>query len=155
MKSKTPKSFSFKLKWHEILKAFDPALRCEVYDAVFDYVASGETYPLSAAAEMAFAFIKYEIDSHKRRSTGSSADEAADSHTQTPEPTEESDALRQEQQPSAPTARQLRALRRRQAKYGNTSRSLCHSAPPRGLSKDGAPMVHVRAGAMAPAHASP
>lgn len=61
------KNFAFAMKWHEILKPYSDDIRREVYDAVIEYVASGQIIEMQPLARMAFDFIRYEIDDKARR----------------------------------------------------------------------------------------
>lgn len=58
---------AIKVQWCAILKQFSPDVRLEVYEAVFDYLSTGNVGPLSARSEVAFAFIRYEIDAASER----------------------------------------------------------------------------------------
>ncbi len=65
--TKRPKTVTIKLQWYAVLRKFSPDIRLEVYEAVFDYIAFGDVRPLSQAAEMAFEFIRFEIDQAAER----------------------------------------------------------------------------------------
>lgn len=56
------KRFLFNPDWAEILKGRKPQIRLEVYDAIIEYAASGTLPELKAESDMAFQFIKKEID---------------------------------------------------------------------------------------------
>lgn len=58
------KSFVFNVAWQEILSDYPAEVRLEVYDAVIRYAASGTLPELKPMANMAFSFIKREIDSN-------------------------------------------------------------------------------------------
>lgn len=57
------KSFVFNIKWHETLLKYPSQIRYQVYDAIIEYVAKGKhLVKLEPVAEMAFTFIKEELD---------------------------------------------------------------------------------------------
>lgn len=56
------KSFVFFTSWAKVLKKYPPELRCQIYDALIEYAETGEAPELSEVAQMAFEFIKSEID---------------------------------------------------------------------------------------------
>lgn len=56
------KSFLFNVEWQEILLDYPAEVRLEVYDAIIRYVATGTLSELKPMANMAFSFIKKEID---------------------------------------------------------------------------------------------
>lgn len=58
------KSFVFYVEWQEVLMEYSPEVRLEVYDAVIRYAASGTLSELKPLAQMAFSFIKKQIDSN-------------------------------------------------------------------------------------------
>ena len=55
-------SFPFNLKWCNALLSQPNEVRLEVYDAIMNYALSGKTAELSPIANMAFTFIKEEMD---------------------------------------------------------------------------------------------
>ncbi|MDE6049704.1 MAG: hypothetical protein K2G09_08460 [Paramuribaculum sp.] len=55
------------MKWHEILKSYSDEIRREVYDAVIEYVASGNVIEMQPLSRMAFDFIRYDIDDRAHR----------------------------------------------------------------------------------------
>ena len=55
-------SFTFNLKWCNALLSQPNEVRLEVYDAIMNYALSGETAELSPIANMAFTFIKDDMD---------------------------------------------------------------------------------------------
>lgn len=61
------KNFTFAMKWHEILKSYSTDIRREVYDAIIEYVATGNIVDMQPLARMAFDFIRYEIDEKARK----------------------------------------------------------------------------------------
>lgn len=57
------KSFVFNIEWHETLLVYPSHIRYQVYDAIIEYVATGKQLSkLEPMAEMAFSFIKKELD---------------------------------------------------------------------------------------------
>lgn len=60
-------TFVFHTKWKKILEKYSDKIRLEVFDAIVDYAESGKTKELGPLAEMAFSFIKYEIDYYRKR----------------------------------------------------------------------------------------
>lgn len=56
------KTFVFNTMWREVLRAYPAEVRLEVYEAIMDYVASGTLSELKPLSNMAFQFIKHEID---------------------------------------------------------------------------------------------
>lgn len=63
------KSFVFNIDWYEVLKDYPPEVRLEVYEAVIKYAASGTLSELKPLSNMAFSFIKKEIDFNNERWT--------------------------------------------------------------------------------------
>lgn len=57
-----PVKFTVTTAWSEVMKGFDTATRCEIYDAIFEYAATREMPRLTREAAVAFAFIKMDID---------------------------------------------------------------------------------------------
>ena len=56
------KSFVFYFEWAEVLSGFPTEVRYEVYDAIIRYAQSGTLTELKPLANMAFSFIKNDID---------------------------------------------------------------------------------------------
>ena len=56
------KSFVFNLEWAETLSEYPAEVRHEVYDAIVRYAQSGTLSQLKPLAQMAFSFIKKEMD---------------------------------------------------------------------------------------------
>lgn len=56
------RTFVFNVAWAEVLSGYDAEVRLEVYDAVIKYAASGTLPELKPLANMAFSFIKNDID---------------------------------------------------------------------------------------------
>lgn len=54
--------FLFNTEWTEVLNGYPAEVRLEVYDAIIRYVQSGTLSELKPIANMAFSFIKNEID---------------------------------------------------------------------------------------------
>ena len=61
------KSFVFYLNWHKVLKKYPAQIRCEVYDAIIEYAASGTLTALKPQSQMAFDFIKDELDENLKK----------------------------------------------------------------------------------------
>ena len=57
-----PKKFYATTSWAKSLKGLSDKVRLEVYDALFEYVESGEAPEMSAEARAAFGFIRTDID---------------------------------------------------------------------------------------------
>lgn len=57
-----PKKFTATTSWAKAMAALSDKTRLEVYDALFEYVNSGQTKKMSPEASAAFAFIKTDID---------------------------------------------------------------------------------------------
>lgn len=55
-------SFVFFLSWRDALSGYPEEIRLEVYDAIIEYAASGTPPQLRPLAQMAFQFIKLEMD---------------------------------------------------------------------------------------------
>ncbi|MCI9607815.1 MAG: hypothetical protein HFJ94_06555 [Muribaculaceae bacterium] len=60
------KNITIKAKWIEILSKYPVSLKGEVYSAVVQYLSTGTVPELSASADVAFSFIRYEIDTRKK-----------------------------------------------------------------------------------------
>lgn len=69
MAKKRKETFVFRISWQEVLKDYPPEVRLEVYDAMIEYVASGTLPKLKPLANMAFSFIKRDIDADDARYT--------------------------------------------------------------------------------------
>jgi len=67
MTKKRKDTFVFRVAWQEVLLGYPPEVRLEVYDAIVEYVASGTPPQLKPLANMAFSFIRRDIDSDNRR----------------------------------------------------------------------------------------
>ena len=59
--------FTATTSWAKSMAETAPAVRLEVYDALFEYVETGVTPKLSEAAAAAFGFIKTDIDQNVDR----------------------------------------------------------------------------------------
>lgn len=60
-------TFVFRVAWQEVLKGYPAEVRLEVYDAMIEYVASGTLPQLKPLANMAFSFIRRDIDADEAR----------------------------------------------------------------------------------------
>lgn len=69
MAKKRKETFVFRISWQEVLKDYPAEVRLEVYDAMIEYVASGTLPKLKPLANMAFSFIKRDIDADDARYT--------------------------------------------------------------------------------------
>ena len=67
MVKKRKETFVFRIAWQEVLMAYPPEVRLEVYDAIIEYVASGTLPELKPLAKMAFSFIRRDIDADNLR----------------------------------------------------------------------------------------
>lgn len=67
MATKQKRSFVFNIAWAEVLSDYPVEVRLEVYDAIIRYVASGTLPELKPLANMAFSFIKKDIDYNNSR----------------------------------------------------------------------------------------
>ena len=56
------KTFVFNTDWREVLRDYPAEVRLEVYEAIIDYVATGTHAELKPLSNMAFRFIKLELD---------------------------------------------------------------------------------------------
>lgn len=63
----TQKNFLFNTQWAEAVKNCEPELRLEVYEAVISYATTGSTGNLSPMAQMAFHFIRTEMDYNREQ----------------------------------------------------------------------------------------
>ena len=61
------KTFVFNTMWREVLRDYPAEVRLEVYEAIMDYVALGILPDLKPLSNMAFKFIKNEIDYNAER----------------------------------------------------------------------------------------
>jgi hypothetical protein len=55
-------TFVFRLEWAQVLKQQPDSIRLAVYDAIIDYVQTGNEPPQDSAVYFAFLFIKNQID---------------------------------------------------------------------------------------------
>lgn len=55
-------TFVFRLEWAQVLKQQPDSIRLAVYDAIIDYVQTGQEPPQQSAVYFAFLFIKNQID---------------------------------------------------------------------------------------------
>lgn len=62
-----PKTFTASTSWFDAMSGFPQGLRCEIYDAIFYYVETGEMLKISPIAKAVFAFIRNEIDADNKR----------------------------------------------------------------------------------------
>ena len=67
MTKKRKDTFVFRIAWQEVLLGYPPEVRLEVYDAIIEYVSSGTPPQLKPLANMAFSFIRRDIDADNRR----------------------------------------------------------------------------------------
>ena len=67
MARKRKETFVFRIAWQEVLKDYPAEVRLEVYDAMIEYVASGTLPQLKPLANMAFSFIRRDIDADEAR----------------------------------------------------------------------------------------
>lgn len=56
------RTFLFNLEWYEVLRGYAEGVRMEVYEAIMEYAHSGTLPELGPLANMAFSFIKREMD---------------------------------------------------------------------------------------------
>lgn len=61
-------TFLFNTDWRDVLVGYAAEVRLEVYEAVIEYAASGTLPRLKPLAQMAFSFIKLQIDSSVKES---------------------------------------------------------------------------------------
>lgn len=59
---KKQNTFLFNTAWRDALAEYPPDVRLEVYEATIDYATTGELRELKPLAQMAFSFIRREID---------------------------------------------------------------------------------------------
>lgn len=59
--------FIFDLEWAEVLSDYPPEIRFEVYEAIIGYAASGTLPELKPVANMAFSFIKRQMDYNREK----------------------------------------------------------------------------------------
>lgn len=57
----------FNLNWRNALKHYPPEIRLEIYEGAIDYASTGVVPELSQLAEIAFQFIKIEIDKNNEK----------------------------------------------------------------------------------------
>lgn len=67
MPKKKKETFVFRISWQEVLMGYPSEVRLEVYDAIVEYVASGTPPKLKPLANMAFSFIRRDIDADNAR----------------------------------------------------------------------------------------
>lgn len=60
-------TFIANYRWQSVLKNYPPEIRLAVYDAMFEYAATGEIPNMDTESMMAFFFIKAEIDENQTR----------------------------------------------------------------------------------------
>lgn len=60
-------TFVFHTSWHKVLKGCPAEVRLEVYDAIIEYAQSGTLSELKPMAQMAFSFIKNDLDADMER----------------------------------------------------------------------------------------
>ncbi|MDE5786023.1 MAG: hypothetical protein K2H98_05760, partial [Duncaniella sp.] len=60
-------TFIFNLKWYEVLLDYPVEVRLEVYEAIMRYASSGTVPDLKPLANMAFSFIRKEMDYNRSR----------------------------------------------------------------------------------------
>ncbi len=61
------KTFIFNIDWVELLADYPAEVRLEVYDAIFEYAASGTLIELKPLAKVAFRFFKKQMDDMESR----------------------------------------------------------------------------------------
>lgn len=61
------KSIIFNLEWYEVLQEYPPEVRLEVYEAIMRYASSGTLPDLKPLANMAFSFIRKEMDYNRQK----------------------------------------------------------------------------------------
>lgn len=61
------RTFLFNTEWYETMKDYPAEVRLEVYDAIMRYAQSGTLSQLKPLAEMAFSFIRREMDYNRRQ----------------------------------------------------------------------------------------
>lgn len=94
------RNFTFSLKWHTILTNYPVELRREVFDAVIEYVATGNIIDMQPLARIAFDFIRYEIDEKARRREARIAKKNASCRTIKPK--KEKNSLKKKDEPDVP-----------------------------------------------------
>lgn len=62
-----PIRFTASTYWSESMKELDDSLRLEIYDAIFEYVATRKVPKLSKVAKVAFLFIKGDLDTNLKK----------------------------------------------------------------------------------------
>lgn len=60
--------FNFRCEWGTLLKEYPAKVQLEVYDAVVNYIFTGEILPLSPEAKEIFSMIRKEIDEDQSNS---------------------------------------------------------------------------------------
>lgn len=65
--AKDNRTFVFNVSWAEVLRGYPAEVRLEVYDAIIEYAQSGTLPQLKPIGNMAFSFIKNEIDYNAER----------------------------------------------------------------------------------------
>ena len=61
------KSIVFNLQWYEVLQEYPAEVRLEVYEAIMRYASTGTLPDLKPLANMAFSFIKKELDYNRQK----------------------------------------------------------------------------------------
>lgn len=61
------KTFLFNLEWYEVLRGYAEGVRMEVYEAIMEYAYSGTIPELGSLSNMAFSFIKREMDYNREQ----------------------------------------------------------------------------------------
>lgn len=67
MRNNKKTTFVANIRWQSVLKNYPPEIRVAVYDAMFEYAATGEIPELDKESMMAFLFIKTELDENQAR----------------------------------------------------------------------------------------
>lgn len=67
MENNKKTTFLANTRWQTVLKNYPPEIRVAVYDAMFEYAATGEVPELDKESKMAFLFIKMELDENQAR----------------------------------------------------------------------------------------
>lgn len=57
-----PKKFMASTSWYKAIKDLDKETRCDIYDAIFSYIETGETPKLPKDVSIAFSLIKIDLD---------------------------------------------------------------------------------------------
>ena len=67
MENNNKTTFLANTRWQTVLKNYPPEIRVAVYDAMFEYAATGEVPELDKESKMAFLFIKMELDENQAK----------------------------------------------------------------------------------------